>query len=90
MQSPTSWLTASRVALRSPIHSTRTTGELQRALSSPPPPLHAQQKKTPPALPHRAPRMPPCPSTATLCTCLLTDRQSWTLSTNSVDLESLM
>ena len=90
MQSSASWLTASRVALQSPINSTQTTGELQRALSSSPPPLHAQQKKTPPALPHRAPCVPPCPSTATLCTCLLTDCQSWTLPTNSVDLESLM
>ena len=59
MQSPTSWLTASRVTLRSPIHSTRTTGKLQRALSSPPPPpAHPTEENTScsaPPSPLRAP-----------------------------------
>ena len=72
MQSPTSWLTVSRVALRSPIHSTRTTGELQRSLSSPPPPCTPNRRKrllfcptVPPACPH----VPP------LLTCVLASSQ---------------
>ena len=56
MQSPTSWLTASRVALQSPTHSTQTTGELQRAPSRAPPP-----PPTRPAEENASCSAPPCP-----------------------------